>query len=196
MNSKLLILASTSPYRRQLLERLRLPFDVASPQIDETRLPDESPHELVLRLSASKARAAAANHPSALIIGSDQTAVLNGEMLGKPGNRQNAVAQLKKCSGNSVIFHTGLCLLDAAGGQMQLDDIPFEVKFRNLTLPQIERYVDAELPFSCAGSFKAESLGITLFQYLRGDDPTALIGLPLIRLTTMLHNTGIQLPPL
>jgi septum formation protein len=195
MNSKPLILASTSPYRRQLLERLKLPFVVASPKIDESALPGEKPNELVLRLSEYKARAVVANHDNALIIGSDQAALLNGEVLGKPGNRRNAVSQLEKCSGNSVIFHTGLCLFDAGRGEMQLDDILFEVKFRTLTRSQIERYIDTEQPFDCAGSFKAESLGITLFEYMRGDDPTALIGLPLIRLTTMLQNAGIQLPP-
>jgi septum formation protein len=194
MNFKPLILASTSPYRRQLLERLRLPFIVSSPKIDESPLPGETPHELVLRLSASKARAVASQHSGGLIIGSDQAAVLDGEILGKPGNRSNAVAQLEKCSGNSVIFHTGLCLFDAGGGEMQLDDILFEVKFRTLMRLQIERYIDNEQPFDCAGSFKAESMGITLFEYMHGDDPTALIGLPLIRLTTMLQNAGIQLP--
>lgn len=194
MNSKTLILASTSPYRRQLLERLKLPFIVASPKINETPLPGETPHELVLRLSESKAHAVATQHSSGLIIGSDQTAVLNGEILGKPGNRRNALAQLEKCSGNSVIFHTGLCLLEAGSGRARLDDILFEVKFRALTHSQIERYVDSEQPFDCAGSFKAESLGITLFEYMRGDDPTALIGLPLIRLTQMLTAAGITLP--
>jgi septum formation protein len=194
MDPKPLILASTSPYRRQLLERLRLPFSTVSPHTDETSLPHETPHALVLRLSELKARAVAAKHPHALIIGSDQTAVLNEEMLGKSGNRQNAITQLQKCSGSSVIFHTGLCLLNAANGRMQLDDIVFEVKFRALTLPQIERYIDSEKPFDCAGSFKAESLGISLFEYMRGDDPTSLIGLPLIRLTQMLNTAGIQLP--
>lgn len=194
MDSKPLILASTSPFRRQLLERLRLPFSIESPQADESPLPGEMPRDLVLRLSELKARAVAGSHPDALIIGSDQVAVLNGEILGKPGTRQNAVAQLQKCSGNRVIFHTGLCLLDNASGRAQLDDILFEVKFRDLTLPQIERYIDREKPFNCAGSFKSESLGIILFEYMRGDDPTALIGLPLIRLTTMLHNAGIQPP--
>lgn len=194
MSSKPLILASTSPYRRQLLERLKLPFDVASPKIDESPLPGETPHELVLRLSELKARAVATNHDNALIIGSDQVAVLNGEILGKPGNRQNAITQLTKCSGNSVVFHTGLCLLDTGNGGAQLDDVLFEVRFRALTQKQIERYIDSEQPFGCAGSFKAESLGITLFERLRGDDPTALIGLPLIRLTSMLAATGISLP--
>ncbi|HEX5055047.1 MAG TPA: Maf family nucleotide pyrophosphatase [Gammaproteobacteria bacterium] len=194
MNSRPLILASTSPYRRQLLERLKLPFSVASPKIDETPLPGETPHMLVLRLSESKARAVASNQQQGLIIGSDQAAVLNGEILGKPGNRPNAIAQLQKCSGNSVIFHTGLCLLDVGNGKTQLDDVLYEVKFRALTSGQIERYVDSELPFDCAGSFKAESLGICLFEYMRGEDPSSLIGLPLIRLTTMLHNAGIRLP--
>jgi septum formation protein len=194
MNSKPLILASTSPYRRQLLERLKLPFTAEPPQVDEAPLAGETPHQLVLRLSEHKARAVAARHAGALIIGSDQTAVLNNETLGKSGNRANAIAQLEKCSGNSVIFHTGLCLLDTDSGRIQLDDIVYTVKFRALTLPQIERYIDSEKPFDCAGSFKAESLGITLFEHMRGDDPTALIGLPLIRLTTMLQNAGIQLP--
>lgn len=194
MSTHPLILASTSPYRRQLLERLQLPFRVASPKIDESPLPGETPQALVLRLAERKARAVASNHPPGLIIGSDQAAVLNGEILGKPGNRQNALAQLKNCSGQSVMFHTGLCLLDTADGRVQLDDILFEVKFRPLTAPQIERYIDSEQPFDCAGSFKAESMGITLFEYMRGDDPTALIGLPLIRLTTMLQNAGVQLP--
>lgn len=194
MNSKPLILASTSPYRRQLLERLRVSFAVASPEIDESPLPGETPHDLVLRLSERKARAIAEHHPGALIIGSDQAAVLNGTILGKPGNRSNAVEQLKKCSGHSVVFHSGLCLLDTAGGQTQLDDILFEVKFRDLGLPQIERYIDLEKPFDCAGSFKAESLGISLFEYMRGDDPTALVGLPLIRLTRMLNAAGVVLP--
>jgi MAF protein len=189
-----LILASTSPYRRQLLERLKLPFSVASPKIDESPLPGETPRALVLRLSESKARAVTTTQQQGLIIGSDQVAVLNGEILGKPGNRPNALAQLQKCSGNSVVFHTGLCLLDAGSGKIQLDDILYEVKFRALTSAQIERYVDSEQPFDCAGSFKAESLGISLFEYMRGDDPTSLIGLPLIRLTTMLREAGIQLP--
>src|SRR5687767_10953095 len=178
MNSKPLVLASTSPYRRQLLERLKLPFTAESPQIDEAPLPGETPNQLVLRLSERKARAVAARHADALIIGSDQTAVLNNEMLGKSGNRANAIAQLKKCSGNSVAFHTGLCLLDAGSGRIQLDDIVYTVKFRALTLPQIERYIDSEQPFDCAGSFKAESLGISLFERMLGEDPTALIGLP------------------
>jgi septum formation protein len=194
MNSKPLILASTSPYRRQLLERLKLPFTTVSPRIDETPLPGETPRQLVLRLSEQKARATAAVHSGSLIIGSDQTAVLNHEMLGKSGNRTNAFAQLKKCSGNSVTFHTGLCVLDTGSGRIQLDDIEYTVKFRVLTPQQIERYIDSEQPFDCAGSFKAESLGITLFEHMQGDDPTALIGLPLIRLTTMLQNAGIQLP--
>jgi septum formation protein len=194
MNSRPLILASSSPYRRQLLERLQLPFSVVSPQIDETQMPGEKPRELVLRLSASKARAVITGHKGALIIGSDQVAVLNGEILGKPGNRGNAIVQLQKCSGSSVVFHTGLCLLDADSEEVQLEDVLFEVKFRTLLPQQIERYVDHERPFDCAGSFKAESLGISLFEYMRGDDPTALIGLPLIRLTQMLNTAGVPLP--
>jgi MAF protein len=194
MDLKPLILASTSPYRRQLLERLKLPFSVASPKIDESPLPGELPRELVLRLSENKARAVALNQHQGLIIGSDQVAVLNGQVLGKPGNRPNAVAQLQKCSANSVVFHTGLCLLDIGNGRVRLDDILYEVKFRTLNSEQIERYVDSEQPFDCACSFKAESQGICLFEYMRGDDPTALIGLPLIRLTQMLDAAGIALP--
>jgi septum formation protein len=191
---KPLILASSSPFRRQLLERLALPFIVSSPQIDETPLPDESARQLVLRLAESKARALAGRFTSALIIGSDQVAVLQDQILGKPGNRANAIAQLTACNGKTVVFHTGLCLLDTAENTCQVDAIVSEVKFRDLTEAQIERYVDAEQPFNSAGSFKAESLGITLFEHLRGDDPSALIGLPLICLTRMLNNAGIALP--
>jgi septum formation protein len=191
---KPLILASSSPFRRQLLERLALPFSVGVPHIDESALPGESPRKLVLRLAESKARALMTAHPSALIIGSDQVAVLGNQILGKPGNRANAIEQLTACNGKTVVFHTGLCLLDAVNDVCQTDDVLFEVKFRNLTAAQIERYVDAEQPFNSAGSFKAESLGVTLFEYLRGDDPSALIGLPLIRLTAMLNNAGVVLP--
>lgn len=191
---KAIILASSSPYRRELLERLGLPFIAESPDIDESPHSEESPRELVMRLAESKARALAQRYPAALIIGSDQVAVLGDRILGKPGNRENAIAQLSQCNGKRLVFHTGLCLLDAATGKAQVDDVLFEVKFRTLTAGQIERYVDADQPYHSAGSFKAESRGITLFEYLRGDDPNALIGLPLIRLTQMLANTGVDLP--
>lgn len=191
---KAIILASSSPYRRELLERFGLPFIAESPDIDESPHSEESPRELVMRLAESKARALAQRYPAALIIGSDQVAVLGDRILGKPGNRENAIAQLSQCNGKRLVFHTGLCLLDAATGKAQVDDVLFEVKFRTLTAGQIERYVDADQPYHSAGSFKAESLGITLFEYLHGDDPNALIGLPLIRLTQMLANTGVDLP--
>lgn len=189
-----IVLASSSPYRRGLLEKLGLPFTAESPEIDETSWPGESPHKLVMRLAENKARALADRHPAALIIGSDQVAVLEDRVLGKPGNRENAIAQLSLCSDKTVVFHTGLCLLNGETDNVQVDDVLFEVKFRRLTPAQIERYVDAEKPFQSAGSFKAESRGIALFEYLRGDDPNALIGLPLIRLTQMLSNAGIDLP--
>jgi MAF protein len=189
-----IVLASSSPYRRELLEKLGLSFTAESPEIDETPRPGEPPYELVMRLAESKARALAGCHPAAFIIGSDQVAVLDNLVLGKPGNRENAIAQLSQCSGKTVVFHTGLCLLNSETDNVQVDDVPFEVKFRKLMPAQIERYVDAEKPFHSAGSFKAESLGIALFEYLRGDDPNALIGLPLIRLTQMLSNAGIDLP--
>lgn len=191
---KTIVLASSSPYRRQLLERLGLPFTPESPDIDESPLPGESPPDLVMRLSESKARALAPRYPAALIIGSDQVAVLGDRILGKPGNRENAMAQLSECSGKRLMFHTGLCLLDSATGKAQVDDVLFDVKFRTLTARQIERYVDADRPYHSAGSFKAESRGIVLFEYLHGDDPNALIGLPLIRLTRMLEHHGLTLP--
>lgn len=193
-NQKPIILASSSRYRRELLERLGLPFTAESPDIDESPLPGESPRELVMRLSENKALALAQRYPAALIIGSDQVAVLGDRILGKPGNRENAIAQLSQCNGKRLVFHTGLCLLDTVTDDVQVDDVLFEVKFRTLTAGQIERYVDADRPYHSAGSFKAESLGITLFEYLHGDDPNALIGLPLIRLTQMLANAGIDLP--
>jgi MAF protein len=191
---KPLVLASSSPYRRDLLVKLGLPFAAESPEIDESPKPGESPRELVMRLSESKARALAGRYPNALIIGSDQVAVLEDRILGKPGNRENTIAQLSQCGGRKVVFHTGLCVLDSANGKAQVDDVLFEVKFRALNREQIERYVDADRPYHSAGGFKVESRGIALFEYLRGDDPNALIGLPLIRLTEMLANAGIVLP--
>lgn len=192
--NKPVILASSSPYRRELLERLGLPFTTESPDIDESPYPRESPHNLVTRLAENKARALAQRNPDALIIGSDQVAVLENRILGKPGSRENAISQLTQCSGKEVVFHTGLCLLDSGAGEAQVDDVRFEVKFRALTTGQIERYVDADKPYHSAGGFKVESRGITLFEYLRGDDPNSLIGLPLIRLTQMLANAGVDLP--
>ncbi len=189
-----LVLASTSPYRRELLERLGLAFSTAAPQVDETPRAGESPRDLVMRLAAAKARAVAAHYSDALIIGSDQVALLKNKILGKPGDHAGAVEQLSAASGQRVEFLTGLCLLHAASGRAQADVIPYAVHFRPLTPAQIERYLNREQPFQCAGSFKSEGLGITLFERLEGDDPSALIGLPLIRLVSMLRIEGLELP--
>lgn len=188
-----LVLASSSPYRKQLLERLGLAFSTVSPDIDETALPGETPDALVERLAEQKARAVGELHQG-LIIGSDQVATIDDDILGKPGNHEQAVAQLTRLSGNRVTFHTGLCLLDTAHHEAQLDVVPFTVQFRELSAAQIERYLHAEQPYNCAGSFKSEGLGITLFEKMLGDDPTALVGLPLVKLTEMLSRAGIDLP--
>ena len=189
-----LVLGSTSPFRRELLSRLGLPFDTASPDIDESPLAGEAPQALVKRLACLKAQAVSANFDQALIIGSDQVACIDGEILGKPGNRENAIAQLSRAAGRKVTFYTGLCLLNAASGRVQSCCELFSVHFRSLDQAQIERYVDHEQPFGCAGSFKSEGLGISLFSRLEGDDPNALIGLPLIRLVQMLDEEGIAVP--
>lgn len=194
MKNKPLILASSSIYRQQLLQRLRLPFTAVSPDIDETPLPGESPPQTALRLAELKARALAHRFPNALIIGSDQVAVLNGQAIGKPGNHANAVKQLTAAAGNKVFFHTALCLLDSGANKMQANTVSIEVKFRVLSVAQIERYLLAETPYDCAGSAKSEGLGIALIEYIRGDDPNALIGLPLIELTTMLIVAGVSIP--
>ena len=194
MTTRRLVLASTSPFRRALLERLGLPFEVAAPEVDESRQPGESPEALVLRLSEAKARAVAASLADALVIGSDQVAVIDGEILGKPGDRERAIGQLVRASGRRVTFLTGICLVDAASGRAHAVCEPFHVRFRTLSREQIARYVDRERPFNCAGSFKSEGYGITLFQRLEGDDPTALIGLPLIRLVELLGRYGVELP--
>jgi septum formation protein len=187
-----LLLASTSPFRRTLLQRLGLPFEVSAPQVDETPLPGESPRALVVRLAVAKARAGAARMSNALVIGSDQVACIDDMIIGKPGSREKAIAQLSQASGRPVSFYTGLCLMDAKSGALQVDCVPFTVHFRVLTHEQIEGYVDREQPFHCAGSFKSEGLGIALFRGLEGDDPSALIGLPLIRLVDMLERVGVS----
>ncbi|MBK1723796.1 Maf family protein [Thiocystis violacea] len=187
-----LVLASTSVYRRALLERLGLTFATASPDVDERRRPNEPAQVLVLRLAEAKARAVAQTHPHALIIGSDQVACLDDAILGKPGNRETAIEQLERASGRTVVFQTGLCLLDARSGQAQTLVEPFRVHFRTLSEAQIHGYVDREQPYDCAGSFKSEGLGIALFERLEGDDPNALIGLPLIRLIALLEAAGID----
>lgn len=187
-----LVLASTSPYRKALLQRLGLPFETASPAADETPLPGETPDQLVRRLAEAKARAVAKQFPDALIIGSDQVAVLEGAILGKPGTHAAAMAQLRAASGKRVSFRTGLCLLNSGTGGAQVEVVSFDVCFRELTGEQIESYLRKEMPYDCAGSFKSEGLGIALFQRLEGDDPNALIGLPLIRLIAMLEAEGID----
>lgn len=189
-----LILASSSPYRRELLQRLRLPFECASPDIDETPLPDESAEELVRRLAESKARALAQRYPAHLIIGSDQAAVNGGRILGKPHNLERATEQLKSASGKSVSFLTGLCLLNSQSGEAQVDCVPFTVHFRDLDEARIRRYLETEQPFDCAGSFKAEGLGVSLFRSTEGEDATSLVGLPLIRLVDMLLAEQVPVP--
>ena len=189
-----LLLASSSPYRRELLSRLRLPFTWSAPHIDETRQSNEDAETLVRRLSQEKAQALRATHPQHLIIGSDQVAVLGKQILGKPHTLERAREQLMAASGNSVTFLTGLTLLNSTTGQQQTDCVPFTVHFRTLSEAQIMRYLNAEQPLDCAGSFKAEGLGISLFRSTEGSDSTSLIGLPLIRLVDMLHTSGIDIP--
>ncbi|CDH43374.1 MAG: septum formation inhibitor Maf [Candidatus Competibacteraceae bacterium] len=186
-----LVLASTSPFRRELLARLGLPFTVQASDADESRLPGEDATTLVARLAKRKAQAVARYDSTALIIGSDQTAVLDDEIIGKPGNHERAVAQLLRASGRTVIFYTGLCLLDHASQRCQVVVEPFRVVFRPLTSAMIENYLRREQPYNCAGSFKSEGLGIALFERLEGDDPSSLIGLPLIQLTRMLEAAGV-----
>jgi len=188
-----LILASTSPFRRALLERLGISFATAMPNVDETMQPDEAPRDMVLRLAKAKARSVAPSHPSALVIGSDQVACIDGIVLGKPGDRLRAIEQLTHSSGREVVFYTGLCLLNTFTRRAQTHCEPFRVDFRTLTREQIEGYVDREKPFNCAGSFRSEGLGIALFKRMQGDDPNALVGLPLIVLTRMLESEGVDL---
>lgn len=186
-----LILASTSVYRRRLLERLGLPFEVRAPWVDETARSGESPEELVQRLAEAKARAVAALAPEALVIGSDQVAVLDGRVIGKPGGHAEAVAQLRRASGRVVRFVTGVWLVEGRTGRAWGAVVPFQVHFRPLDEGLIERYLRREQPYDCAGSFKSEGLGIVLFQRLEGDDPTALMGLPLIKLVELLAAAGV-----
>ncbi|WP_339510016.1 Maf family protein [Pseudomonas sp. RL_15y_Pfl2_60] len=189
-----LILASSSPYRRELLGRLNLAFSCSSPDIDESRLADETPCDMVKRLALEKARALSSTYTQHLIIGSDQVAVLDQQVLGKPHTMERAFSQLSAASGKSVSFLTGLALLNSATGQYQVDCVPFTVHFRNLSPEQIQRYLEAEQPLDCAGSFKAEGLGVSLFRSTEGSDANSLIGLPLIRLVDMLHEEGWQIP--
>lgn len=186
-----LILGSSSIYRHELLKRLQVPFEVFSPEIDETPLTDEIPEATALRLAAAKTHAVAATYPDALIIGADQVAVLEGIQLGKPLNRVNATRQLQFIRGKEVVFHTALSLFNARSGNMQIRLIPSHVKFRNLSNQQIDNYLDKEQPYHCAGSAKAEGLGIALIERMVSDDPSALIGLPLIALVEMLAYEGV-----
>jgi len=187
-----IILASTSPYRRELLARLGLSFAVANPQTDETPLPDEAPESLALRLSEAKARAVASEFPDALIIGSDQVATVDGKIYGKPGNHERAVEQLRALSGKTVNFFTGLCLYNARTGQAEVRGIPTLVGFRHLSDSEIENYLRREPAYNCAGSAKSEGLGIALLSSMQGDDPNALVGLPLIALCDLLRNQGVS----
>jgi septum formation protein len=188
-----IVLASTSPYRRALLERLRLPFEMRAPTVDEAALPGEKPPETALRLAQAKARDVAPFFSQALVIGSDQVAALHGVGVGKPGSHENAVAQLKAMRARSVIFHTGLAVLNTGSGIMQSAEVPTTVHFRSYGDEEIERYLQAEEPYDCTGSAKIEGLGIVLLERVTGDDPTALIGLPLIELAAMLRKEGVSL---
>ncbi|WDL80659.1 septum formation inhibitor Maf [Aeromonas bestiarum] len=189
-----LILASTSRYRKALLEKLALPFECAAPEVDESPLPGEPAEVLVARLALAKASAIADRFDQGLIIGSDQVCVCDGQILGKPGTVEKAVEQLMAAQGRSVTFHTGLCVLDAASGRAEQLVEPFTVHFRTLDEAALRRYVEAELPLDCAGSFKCEGMGIVLFKRLEGRDPNALIGLPLIGLIELLARHGLALP--
>ncbi|MBY0409596.1 MAG: Maf family nucleotide pyrophosphatase [Burkholderiaceae bacterium] len=189
-----LVLGSTSRYRRELLQRLNLPFDVAAPDVDEAPAPGETPRALALRLALAKAHAVAKHQPSAVVIGSDQVADLDGEPIGKPGHHERAVQQLRQMSGRTVVFQTAVAVVCVATGFEQVDLAPVEVKFRALSDDEIERYLRAEQPYDCAGSAKSEGLGIALLDAIHSDDPTALIGLPLIRTCQMLRAAGLVLP--
>ncbi|WP_279305888.1 Maf family protein [Pokkaliibacter plantistimulans] len=192
-NPPQIVLASTSPYRKVLLSTLTSSFVCTSPSADETAQPDEAADALAQRLARAKAESLINHHPYSLIIGSDQVASLNGHCLGKPGNYDNAFTQLSMSSGQIVSFFTGICLLNSQSGKYQLDVVQFDVRFRQLTKEQIHHYLLREQPYDCAGSFKSEGLGIALFEEMRGSDPSSLIGLPLIRLTHMLMNEGIDI---
>ena len=188
-----LVLGSTSRYRRELLARLNLPFEVAAPEVDETPLAGEAPRELALRLALAKAKAVAARHPEAVVIGSDQVADLAGQPLGKPGTHERAVQQLRQMRGQTVVFQTALAVVCLASGFEQVDLAPVRVQFRDLTDTEIENYLQAEKPYDCAGSAKSEGLGIALLESIDNDDPTALVGLPLIRTARMLRAAGVKL---
>lgn len=188
-----IVLGSTSPFRKALLQRLHIDFICDSPNIDETPLKDEPVEDMVVRLAIGKAQVIASNHPDALIIGSDQSAVLEGKKLSKPGNFDNAFKQLTRASGKKITFQTGLCLLNTRTGNIQSICVPYTVVFKKLTPNMIENYLHKEEPYNCAGSFKSEGLGIALFERFEGSDPNALIGLPLIELVNFLDNEGVSI---
>jgi len=187
-----LILGSTSPYRREILARLRVAFEVAAPDVDETPQPAERPMQLACRLAMAKARSVAAQFPDCVVIGSDQVADLDGQPLGKPGDHARATAQLRKMSGRTVIFQTAVAVVCQDSGFAQLDLAPVKVRFRDLTDAEIETYLQAETPYDCAGSAKSEGLGIALLESIENDDPTALVGLPLIRTCRMIRAAGVK----
>lgn len=188
-----LILASSSPFRRQILDKLQIEYTCISPDIDESQFENETASQLVKRLAENKARKIADSVSDSLVIGSDQVAVLGDEILGKPHTHENAVKQLEKLSGNTVTFLTGLALINSKTGEVQSEVVPFKVVFRSLSKQMIENYLKTEQPYSCAGSFKSEALGIVLFEKLEGEDPNTLVGLPLIRLVRMLENEGMNI---
>lgn len=185
------VLGSSSPYRRELLSRLGIPFHVHAPEINESRIAEETPRDLALRLSVEKARAVAQRFPLAIVIGSDQVAHSGPEIFGKPGTKTNAIAQLRAMSGKTVTFESALCVIDPRSGKHEVDTIPTEITFRNLSDREISSYVEREPAFNCAGSAKLEGLGISLISRMRADDPTAIIGLPLVRLCQMLAVAGL-----
>ena len=187
-----LILASTSPYRRELLARLRLPFEVVAPGVDERAQPGELPAELAARLALAKAQAVAAAHPDAIVIGSDQAAELDGASIGKPGAHERAVEQLRRMSGREVLFHTAVSVVDGASGHIGQAVVVVTVRFRHLDDREIEAYLRAEMPYDCTGSAKSEGLGIALLESIESEDPTALVGLPLIRTCALLRAAGLD----
>jgi septum formation protein len=187
-----IILASSSPFRQQLLDRLQLEYEIHAPDIDETLNPGEDAIDYVCRLAESKARHVAQNYPEAIVIGSDQCALLNDRILGKPGSHENALQQLREAQGKTVVFHTGVCVVKLSSGFSVVENVPFEVDFRVLGDQQLKHYLRVEQPYQCAGSFKAEGYGSCLFSKMRGDDPSALIGLPLLRLIAMLESAGVE----
>ncbi len=189
-----LVLASTSPFRRQLLARLGLEFRAVAPHTDERQRPGESPERLCLRLAEEKARSVASAYPNDLIIGSDQVAVLSGQVMGKPISHEAAVDQLRQASGRTMTFWTALCLLNSGADRIQREVAPYRVLFRSLTSDQIERYLERDQPYHCAGAIRSEALGIALIERMEGADPTALVGLPLIALVTMLQREGVNIP--